>query len=386
MCASRRTTQRARADVAEGRALPRRTRGGLNLSVMSAGPSAHTQSNTRCHDNILPTFILAGQSNMLGYMTDWNTLPEKYRNVTWRQSVRRFGFHSDARCEVGWGDYTLGSAQHCLCGGRQQFCAAGRNGTSTRNAIHCNLDPRHRFTSAQRCTTHGPGPEAGFARGMAQMPEFHALMRRHFCSRGLGLLKAARTSSTMRDWMPESEKGAAGELWSPFESLLRAAVNSSASDPETGRVLRVRVLGLVWLQGEAEQQGGNVTWARPRAERWGALFGTFVARVRQILGAPRLAVVLGRSLPAPPYWNGYSWRVSPGRMDENSRIVREQQTRVGSSLNFTKLVDLDSISDKINRGAPMVQWRHVAHLDTRGVLRAGEKFAQAMLEVLPLTL
>ena len=111
----------------------------------------------------LPTFILAGQSNMLGFGTNVSELPPSWRDDSdWRAHIWSFGFqHGFPRrtrdtgpCADGWVPFAVGGLQ-------RQFCLPGlRNSSAVHRSIECKL--------RSACETRGHGPEMGFARVMSR--------------------------------------------------------------------------------------------------------------------------------------------------------------------------------------------------------------------------
>ena len=343
---------------------------GYNLFGMAESSSTHC----------LPTFLLAGQSNMLGLglmgVQNWSSALRAAVDAStgWEESnVWSFGFqaHTASRCE-GWRRYRVQVHQKPFCVPGQPMPGCARDGI-------CQ---------------GGPGPEISFVQIVARRL---LEITPHAHHGGFGIVKAAAGGSSMKHW---ATKGM--DMRDRLHEVLQLAMlanfttehapNGTRHEQRTPSCIALR--GLVWLQGEHEQKSvykNHTTHEQISFDggKWAERFVQFVHDLREAAHAPRLAVVVGRVLPHPPIRSKtHGMYVSASRMSSSSKLVREQQEIAVSNLTAsgvpTTLVDLDNLT--------IVPWRHrplgvqgfddVAHLDMPSLVEAGRRFGEAMVDLL----
>ena len=310
----------------------------------------------------MPVFMLAGQSNMLGWSVgkpspDEPQLPGVWtfgitdtkhcNSVHLRQLPGRKGVPACDRACESWAPYQPMQQQMGLCG----------------KAV------------VDKAVVGGPGPELGFARVMHDgLP---AILPGSRGNRSFGILKLAIGASSMIDWEPSNDNGT--RLWNTVEMVVRRALRGDfyvpvpatspdasfrPAGPPSGTNLTsqcVRVQGLAWMQGEAD------ALSVPVADKWEERFRHLVSRVRALVGSPQLPVVVARILTSNQA------RFRPGGV-----IVRERQLHMASSSPFFDWVDTDDLP--INSRATTS--RGVLHLNLQGVISLGARLGAAMLRLL----
>jgi hypothetical protein len=281
---------------------------------------------------------------------------------------------------------------------QQMFCQPGEPIKRLRSDLNC-------VATSTRCIG-GPGPELGFVRNLSRR-----LGEPRIGFHGFGVIKAALSGSSMKHWTPTIPR------WTPthfvfdrLRSLVLAAMESNFTDvsdesaghnPQYMRAHSHRngwnplpsctiLRGIVWMQGEHEQVSAfHDPSLASEALQWSERFQHFVKGLRRAAGSPQLAVVIARTLPHP-LWRNSSRSPIIASVDHMSSIawkVREQQEM--AAMNLTQLgiptttVDLDDLGASLNQHAFHVRgFEKVGHLDLPALVESGERFAEAMANLL----
>jgi hypothetical protein len=292
-----------------------------------------------CSSKCMPTFIIAGQSNALGMGGD---LPRAIVNESAWSSARVWGFGMPgstgvrAQCQQ-WSRYTPLGKQHMFC--------------------H-QLDSYKGGMFGPGRTIGGPGAEATFALDMLRVP---SATRGPGCALTtpdrVGIVKAAVIASGIRSWVPPENSTTSNNNNIPgyFEALLLNSIRGDGLPTlaELDTSACASVLGMLWVQGEADARKDRLMTAK----LWLHHLGLIRATVVNATGNPDIARVVA---------------CIRNRGGEGYRRIRSAQEAVATALPRTEMVDMDDLP-----------FGHDGeHLTAHGLLMLGQRAANAMRALL----
>ncbi|MCC6681894.1 MAG: hypothetical protein IT445_13425 [Phycisphaeraceae bacterium] len=194
-----------------------------------------------------------------------------------------------------------------------------------------------------RPSTYGPhfGPELTFALEMT----------RHFPQRTLAVIKYAYGGTNLaHQWKPDATDGP--RLFAGMVAKVRTALAALQR-----QIPGANLAGVCWIQGESDSCDGRM------AAAYEENLVQLIHCMRRELNAPQLPFVLAASisgLPAHPT-TGRAWLVHTETVHAAQRRVAALTPRTA----FVETADLSTASDHV-------------HLDEKGLLTLGERFAAAM--------
>lgn len=159
----------------------------------------------------------------------------------------------------------------------------------------------------------------------------------------IALIKATKGGTSLaKDWMPGAKGDAAGQgpCYQNFTAAMAEALPALPGGPH-------RLRGVVWHQGESD--------AGLPAGAYDRLLTTFIARVREDLGAPDLPFVIGEVF-------------DNGKRDH----VRAAQQAVAKAVPRCAFVSCDGLAT-FDKGT---------HFDAAGQLELGRRYAAAMAKLI----
>jgi len=186
------------------------------------------------------------------------------------------------------------------------------------------------------------GPELGFARAIGPI----------YTAETIVLVKFAVDGSSLLDWSPDWEPGAAalterpdfGPLYGQLMVLVGQVREEVGND--------CKVLGILWMQGERDARFPQA------AEQYERNLTNLIGHFRRDLDVPNLPFLLAQINP-------------PASTYPAVETVRAAQANVARLDEHAWLVHTDGLS-KHNDGL---------HYDTPGQIELGQRFAQAFLEL-----
>lgn len=285
-----------------------------------------------CSSKCMPTFIVAGQSNALGMGGD---LPRATVNESAWSSSRVWGFgmpgsSGRTQCQQ-WSRYTPLGKQHMFC--------------------H-QLDSYKGGMFGPGRTIGGPGAEATFALDMLRVP---SATRGPGCGLAtpdrVGIVKAAVIASGIRSWVPPENTTSSNNIAGYFEALVRNSMRGDGLPTlaELDSSACASVLGMLWVQGEADARKDRTM----TAELWLQHLGLIRATVVNATGNPDIALVVARIR---------------NRGGDGYRRIRSAQEAVATALPRTEMVDMDDLPFRPDG----------EHLTAHGLVTLGQRAANTM--------
>lgn len=262
-----------------------------------------TQAFTFTHPQI-DLFVLAGQSNMVGYASNLADLPPALQGQ---------------QKKVLWYDRD----------GKWRSLAAPTEPLPFSNA---------KFPSSSAIASGvGFGPEISLGTRLQKALD-----------RPIALVKYASNGANLtQDWQT------AGLFYQPLIGRINDSIAGLSA-----RGYDIRVSGFFWLQGESDAR--DLTWAQD----YQANLEDFIGRVRADLHEPSLPFILGL-IPLT------SDQLTDRGYFPYADLVRSAQFKVARSLpNVTVVETLD-----------LTRYRDNLHLNSRGLILAGDRMASAWLSV-----
>jgi hypothetical protein len=295
------------------------------LGVISFRLSAQEPEN-----HPLKIFILAGQSNAVGYnnIKEFHAGKRLYRKafhkqrgiLFWPGSNARTGFAGRwVKLQIGISDISAQAPFHKGCYGPE----IGFGETITK------AFPEVRIAIIKYAVG---------ATGIARSKDYHDY---------IPALKGFNDKG--RNWHPGSDGGDMGILYKNLMDNIHAALDLLTQQGRT-----YELSGFIWMQGEHES-GISKTMAND----YGSLLTLFVNAVRKDLGVRNLPFVIGEV-------NSYTWAFA-----DIGRKQQEAACRNGSNCLLIKTTDLP----RNGIGGP-------GHFDADGMLILGNRFAGGMLDLL----
>lgn len=274
------------------------------------------------HERPIRVFILAGQSNAVGY----NNIKEYQGGVT--EFPEALGHQPDVRFYGPQQNAQQGSCDWSAL--RVAESGKGRSGSF--------------------------GPEIGFAHELAGRMPGQQIAIIKYAVGGTGIARSRDYSDYIpslgdfkdggRNWHPPSDGREAGRLYQTLLAHVRDALGALERDGK-----RWKLAGFLWMQGEHE-----AGISRKMAQDYAHLLATLIKALRADLKAPSLPFGIGEI-------NSHSWAFGEIVREGQARVCKHDQNAV-----LVKTVDL-----------PRTGSGGAAHFNADGMLKLGRRFAAAWL-------
>lgn len=178
------------------------------------------------------------------------------------------------------------------------------------------------------------GPELGFV----------AALTKAQAGKNFAIIKGSKGGTSLRvDWKP-GEKGKPETQGPRYRHFIETIRLAKAALKEDGNTAKLR--GLIWHQGESDAKAG----AKIHQER----LAQFMARIREDTGEAKLPIVLGQVFD-----------------NEKRDKVREAILKASEADRLTGFISAEGTTT----------WDQGTHFDAKSQLVLGERFAEAILEL-----
>ena len=299
----------------------------LLISLLFITGITSSQTADDSSGKILKVFILAGQSNAVGY----NNINEYHGDID--KLEKRIGQTSDV---LLW----PGSNARKDIAGKWIKIQPGVSGISGSAPYHYGCF----------------GPELGFSMKLKELIPEENIALIKFAEGGTGIARSSDYSDYIPalngfndkgiNWHPPVNGTEAGQLYSGLFENIRNALSSLERSG-----IKYEIKGFIWMQGEHE-----AGISKKMAGDYEKILSSFIQSVRKDLGIPDLPFIIGEI-------NSHQWAFAD--------LAREKQTEVcidDPRSVLVKSVDLtrNGVGDK-------------AHFDADGMITLGERFADAIL-------
>ncbi len=300
------------------------------LMCVFCGVAASDKLGTSPNNSIIKVFILAGQSNAVGYnhIKEHKGNAEKLQKEIHKLTNVTFWPGSNAKSEMAnkWVNLQIGVSGIAQ---EEQF----RDSCFGPEIGFCISLTKSWPEKKIAIIKYAEG-----ATGIARSKDYHdfKLGFELFDDKG-------------RNWYPSAKDNGLGLLYSNLLTNINDALSALRQDKR-----RFEISGFIWMQGEHE-----AGISKKMAEDYGTLLSLFCEAIRKDLNLIELPFVIGEI-------NSHTW--------EYGTIARKQQSEACKNVPHSILIKTTDLP----RGGVGGE----AHFTADGTLKLGDRFAQGMLQLL----